>query len=327
MPDPALGTLSNVIIDLETTWGVAKGSPAARKIAVESETLVPDQDQIDSTAIRGDFNFGDPVYGMKKSGGSLVVLPNLDMAPWFVKLLAGGLTTTGASDPYSHVGKPGTTMPLSCIIEKSVTANAVTKYSKATGCRINNWKIPIDPVGYMKWSFDMIAKDVVPNGAASYDAVAAIDWRTATPLDHLLLAAADVKLGGSAVAYIKKGEISIAANLKDGDGRAGSSAAIASLIPGRLAITGTLTLSLDDTTILATLLSGTPTTLDFKWTQAANRTLQITLPRVYLKKTGWQLQNDGPIEVPVSFRAVYDGTALSQIVFTVVNGNAGTVYA
>ena len=327
MPDPGLGTLSNVIIDLEASWGTAKGSPAARKIAVVSETIVPSQEQIDNPSIRGDFNFGDPVNGVKKADGALVHVPTILTVPWFLKLLSGGLTTTGAADPYTHVAKPGTSMPLSCVVEKSITAAGTTKFSKTTGARINNWKIPIDPSGILQWSFDMMGKDNVPNGAASYDAAAAIDWRPDSPLDHLMLAAADVKLGGSAVAYIKKGEISIAANLRGDDYRVGGSGTRGSLVPGKMAVTGTLDLVVDDTALLATLLAGAATTLDIKWTSAANRTLQILLPRVFIQKTGWQLQNDGPIEVSVTFKAVYDGTALSQIVFTVVNGTAGTVYA
>ncbi len=327
MPDPGLGTLSNVIIDFETSWGVAKGSPAARKIAAVSETIVPAQDQIDNPSIRGDFNFGDPVNSVKKADGSLVIVPTIVNTPWFLKLLSGGLTTTGAADPFQHVAKPGTSMPLSCIIEKSITAAGATKYSKTTGARINSWRIPIDPSGILQWSFDMMGKDNVPNGAVSYDAVAAIDWRPDGPLDHLMLASADVKLGGSAVAYIKKGEIAIAANLRGDDYRVGGGGTRGSLVPGKLAVTGSLDLVVDDTTILATLLAGAPTTLDIKWTQGLNRTLQILLPRVFIQKTGWQLQNDGPIEISVTFKAVYDGTALSQIVFTVNNGTAGTVYA
>jgi len=326
--DPGLGSLSNVIIDFEASWGTAKGSAAARKLAVVSETIVPDQDQLDNPSIRGDFNYGDPAFGVKKADGSLVHVPTMKTAPWFVKLLSGGLTTTGSADPYSHVGKPGTTVPLSCIVEKSITAAGATKFSKTTGARINNWKIPIDPTGILQWSFDMMGKDNVPNGAASYDAVSAIDWRPDSPLDHLQLLAADLKIGGTAVGYIKKGEISIAANIKGDDYRVGGLGTRGSLVPGKLAVTGSLDLVVDDTTILATLLAGTNTTLDVKWTQGANRTFAISLPRIFLKKTGWKLENDGAIEIPgVTFKAVYDSTALSQIVFTIVNDQAGTVYA
>lgn len=329
MADPGLGSLSNVLIDFENGWGVDKTVPTGRKISVVSETIVPAQDQIDNPSIRGDFNYGDPINGPKKADGSLVHVPTLTTAPWFAQLLSGasGFATVGAADPWVHTAKPGTSMPHSAIIEKSITAGGATKFSKTTGARINNWKIPIEPSGILQWSFDIMGKDNVPNGAAAYDSDATIDWRAGSPLEHLLLTAALVKMGGSAVGFIKKGEISIAANLKGDDYRAGGGGVRSSLVPGKMAVTGTLDFVVDNVTILATLLAGTPTSLDFTWTQGTGDTLQIALPRVFLQKTGWQLQNDGPIEINgVTFKAVYDGTALSQIVFTITNDQAGTVY-
>ncbi len=324
MADPAFGAKSVVTVDFENGWGTAKGSPAAKKIVVLSNGVTGSQELIENPSMRGDFNSSDSVNGKKAAAGPLTLVPNVDLLPFFVKLLTGGLTTTGASDPFQHVGKIGSTTPLSAVLETSWDIGGTARYSLASGVRISKWSIPFAVDNFLQMSFDLMGKDVAV-GSATYGA-AGVDWTTGSPLENLQLASADVKIGGSAVGYVVSGQIDIDTGLFGDDYRVGGGGTRGSLVPGRHKVTGNLKLALDNVAVLTLITGGAASSLDLKWTAGTNRTLQLLVPRIMIQKTQPTLQGDGPIMVDCQFRGSYDGTALSSIVFTVTNGTAGTVY-
>lgn len=325
MADPALGTNAVVAIDFEASWGVAKGTPVGKKIAVVSCGIVPAQELLDNPTIRGDFNSSDPASGRKSASGQIVMIPNITVNPWLHKWLTGNLTVTGASDPYTNSSKIAADVAKSCVVEVDYDIGGTHRYARASGVRINRWGIPINFEGFLQYSLDCLGKDVTIETSA-YDATLAPDWSAGSPLDMMQLASADVKLGGSAVGYINSGNIDIAANLFADDYRVGAAGARGSLVPQRHQVTGSLKLVVDSTAVLTLITGSAATSLSFKWTNAANRTFQLDLPRVFLQKTGPALQ-DGPIMVDVSFRAAYDTGEGTMCKFTTINDQDGaTVY-
>lgn len=312
MADPAIGANSVVMVDFEDTWGVVKASPAGKKIALQSNGLVPTQALIDNPNIRGDFNPTDPAVGRKAAQGTMTLVPTLEVLPFIQKLLTGTLVAAGVGDPYTATSKLGSTMPLSAIVETDFDIGGTHRYALAKGVRINSVTIPISFEGFMSMSLDLMAKDLTIETTA-YDATPISDWSDSSPLDHMQLAAAGVKLGGSAVGYIRSGQVQIAANLNGDDYRVGGAGARGSLVPRKHAITGNLDLAVDSVAVVTLLGAGTPTSLSFKWMTAANRTWELTLPRVFIEKTGPSLQSDDIVTVNVNFRAVYDGTATTAV--------------
>ena len=324
MADPAFGAKSVVTLDFESSWGTAKGSPAAKKIAVLTNGITGTQELIENPTMRGDFNSSDAINGKKAASGALTMIPNVDVLPFFVKLLTGGLTTTGAADPYSHVGKITNVTPLSAVLETSWDIGGTARYSLASGLRISKWSIPFAADNFLQMSVDMMGKDVVV-GTTSYGA-AGVDWSTGSPLEHLQLASADVKVGGSAVAYVVSGQIDLDTGLYGDDYRVGGGGARGSLVPGRHKVSGNLKLALDSTSVMTLITGGAASSLELTWTAGTNRTFNVKVPRIVIQKTQPILQGDGPIFCDCQFRGSYDGTALSSIVYTIGNGTAGTVY-
>lgn len=318
MADPALGGNAVVAVDFESAWGTAKGSPSGKKIAVTSCGIVPTQALIDNPNIRGDFNSADPATGRKAAQGPLNLVPTHEILPFLQKLLTGTLVKSGSADPWTATSKLGSTMPLSAIVETDFNIGGTHRYALASGVRINSWTIPISFEGFLAMQLDLMAKDVVV-GSTAYDATLT-DWSDSSPLDHMQLAAADVKLGGAAVGYIRSGQVQINANLDGEDYRVGGGGARGSLVPRRHSISGSLELAVDSVAVVTLLGAGTATSLSFKWTTATNRTWELTLPRVFLEKTGPSLQDDGLVKVSVNFRAVYDPTALTSVTMVTTLG-------
>lgn len=325
MPDPALGANSRVVLDFETAWGTAKGSPDGKSVAFTQSTLGAAQELIDNPALRGDLNPIDPVFGKKSASGSLVIVPTLAVMPFLTKWITGVLTTTGAADPFAHASKLNATMPASAVVETKIDVGGTLRYIKGTGVRVNRLSLPISFEGLNTISLDVLAKDVTVE-TTEYDSTP-LDWASGAPLDNMSLQSADVKIGGSAVGYIQSGNLEINANLYGDDYRVGSAGARGSLVPGRYAITGTLKLVVDNVAVITLLQSGTPTTIDLKWTQAANRLFQLKLGRVFFPKITPPVNDGGPVMVDAAFRAVYDATDTSSFVATTTNDKATTVYA
>lgn len=304
MGDPALGSNAVFAVDLEQSWGTAKGTPKARKITFVRGGLTPTQALIDNPSLRGDFNAGDPFFGKKSGQGSLSHIPTLKTWAFFMKMLTGTAVKTGTADPWLSTSKLGSTLPLSGIFEEQLAIAGSTRYKKSVGVRINRLSVPISFEGPVQLDLDLMAKDVTESGTA-YDA-SLDDWSADSPLDQMQLAAADVKLFGAACAYVKGGSIDINANLQGDDYRVGGGGTRGSLVPGQYQIGGKLDLVVDSTALLTTLLSGAATVLDLKFTQAANRTAQLVLPRIFLEKTLPVVEGPNGLGVSANFRAVYD---------------------
>lgn len=325
MSDPALGTNAVVAIDFEQSWGTAKGSPDGRKIAVLSNGMTGTQEMLDNPNLGGDFNPRDATSGKKAASGSLVFVPNITMLPLILDWLTNSIASTGSADPYTHVFKLGSAVPKSCVLETDFLVGASHKFAIASGVRINRLTIPIDAAGFLQMSADLIAKDVLV-GDTAYDA-SLTDWTLATPFEHLQLASADVKLDTVAIGYVLGGSINVNANLYADDYRVGAGGARGSLVPGRHSIDGSLRIALDNTAVMAMLAGGAAHALSFKWTCTTNRTFQLDLPRVIFQKTQPTLNDAGPVIVEAQFRASKDSGEATAFKATVVNDQAGTVYA
>ena len=312
MADPAFGAKSAVVVDFESAWGTAKGSPAGKKIGVISNSLVGSQELIDNPTLRGDYNAVDPFNGRKSASGDIVLVPTLEFTPFLQKWLTGTLVETGTTPDFVLTSKLGTTTPPSCVVETSFDIGGSARYSRTTGARLSRVSFPFAVDGPLQATLGVMGKDTTIETTA-YDA-SPDDWSDSAYLENLLLAAADVKVGGSAVAYVQSGQLDIDTALFGDDYRVGGGGSRGSLVPGRSRISGRLRLVLDSVGVLS-LFGGSATSLSLKWSSSAARYLKLTLPRVIVQKTGPTLPGDGPIVIDAQFRAVYDavsGTSLEM---------------
>lgn len=321
MADIAIANQATVRGDLEETWGTERAGFSGYKFGVVSCEITPAQELIENPTIRSDFNEGAPAYGKKSASGTLSMVLDYTSLPWFLNLLCGNIAHSGTSG-YTHISKISDDMPKSAIIETVFNIGGDLRYSKATGVRINSFGFNVDPVGFLQANMDVMAKDVAI-GLSGYSG--GTDWSAVDPFDHLQLATADVKIGGSAVGYIMKGTVKVDANLSGDDYRVGSGGARGSLVPGRYKVSGTLTLGLDSTEVLDLVTAGTPTQLEFTWTNG-DFSFKCEMNEVYLSKTGPGIKGEGPITFDVNYKAVYDSGDASSIKFTVINDSTGALY-
>lgn len=299
-----------------------------KQIAVIAETLTPAQELLQNNGLRGDFNAQDPFNGKKSAAGQLVLIPNQQIAALLLKAAVGGSiqnVVTGAG-PYTHTAKLGALTPLSFVIEKQFNVAGNLRYQRTVGARINKITIPIDATNGTQWTVDFMASDVQAN-TTPYNAAAAVDWRSlGVPMDYTQLAAADVKLGGASVAYIKKGSIDINFGLDGTDYRVGGGATRGSAVPSTFTmITGTLTLTTDNTAMLAVITAGTATSLGFKWTMGAG-SFELDLDRVFIQKNGPTIANGGVVDVVCQFRCAYDVTNATSLRTITINDQPATNY-
>lgn len=325
MADPAFGAKSSVVVDFEQSWGVEKGVPDGKKIGVVSNTLNGSQELIDNPTIRGDFNSVDPFNGRKAAAGDLVIVPTLEVLPFLSKWLTGTLVETGAASDYVLTSKLGTTTPPSAIVETSFDIGGTARYTKGSGVRVGRVSIPFAVDGPLQLTLGLMGKDVTVETAA-YDA-SATDWSDSSVMENLLLAAADVKVGGSAVGYLQSGQIDIDSALFGDDYRVGGGGSRGSLVPGRYRISGNARIVVDNTTVLTLLSAGTASSLSLKWAVSAVRYFLITLPRVFWQKTTPPLANDGPVVIDAQFRAVYNTGDSTSLIMATGTDQQATAYA
>lgn len=160
MSDPVQGLFSKVVVDFEQSWNTAKSSPTGFSIPVTTNGLAPSQALIPNPSLTGSLAERDPALGPVAAAGSLVKVADLLSFPFFMKLLCGNLVGGGSGPNYTHTSKVASDKPLSAVIETSWNLDT-PQYSKATGCRINTFTLPITSSGFLTLTAAMEAANVV----------------------------------------------------------------------------------------------------------------------------------------------------------------------
>jgi len=182
---------------------------------------------------------------------------------------------------FTYTYKAGGKLP-SYIIEKGFTD--IGQYFKYTGCTNAKLGMTVNPTGIVDVSTDwMGAQEVV--GSASFDTGTPID-NTKISFDGSMLAAADVKEGGTATALIKNMSFNLD-NVLDGDTFVVGGAGVRGGInPGVYQITGNVTAIFQDLVLYNKAKASTETSLDLTYKKgtgdgtAGNESLQIVTPEM-----------------------------------------------
>ena len=314
MGDPAVGNNSVVVVDFEQSWGVAKASPTGRRISVVECSIVPTRPLLQNPSLRASFNPAKPYLGQPKSQGPITLIPNVQVWPFFQKLMTGTLVKGGVADPFTGTSALGSTMPKSAIVEASLDIGGTLKYARATGVRINGWTIPIAFEGPLQVSLDAMAKTVTYEDTP-YDATPD-DWTVEDQADQMHLISGFIKIAGATVGYVKGGQLQGAANLQD-DFRA-AVLGRGSLVPKTHGLNGNLQLALESEAVLDFVTAGGATDLEFLWQVATNRSINVKY-HVQMEITGPPVK-DGLIDVPVNFQGFEDPLTGKAVEFVTTLG-------
>lgn len=239
--------------------------------------------------------------------------------------------SSSTAGDYDHVIKVGDTLP-SYFIERAVTfLDATTTYIQSRGCQCDRGRIGMRSTGFFDFAGDwLIAGNT--NAATSFETGTATDWRSGEKLHHAMIGSGKVKLGtyGALTEFLKFQEMSLdhANNLDRTDYPMGLQGDRGSSTPLNAITTITGTLKVTDAEALAYVQS--PSTI-----YAAEVQHDFAYFGHYLKHEFRAMQFD-PMDPPVAGQGIWTATFTAhgitetttneQVVVTVRNGEAGTVY-
>jgi hypothetical protein len=317
------GINSTLLIGLEAlaTWGTI--ATAGNKLAILGEDLDGSEELIENMSFGGDANARDAALGDVDASGSFRHLLTLDTAPLIFKLFCDSLVSSGAADPWTHTAKTTSGALHSASLEVGFDMDT-DQFKQIVGAVLDSLSFNVASKGYFEVNMGFVGKSAALS-ATSFDGTPT-DWSLGTPLDHRALVAADVKLDGSAIGTLT-GLSFNGANNVDRDIRAiGGAGVRRGVTRGRQSVSGDVTAIFEDTTLFAKTASGVYVSLDLKWTQGANRTLQLVLPRVKLQRTYPKASSERYVPEQYQFRASKDSVEGTQLKVVIVNGTAGTAY-
>jgi hypothetical protein len=255
---------------------------------------------------------------------------NLEVTPDKVSTLfyaaLTSLTTTGTTDPYVHVFKPGTTLkPLSVHIQR---ANQLFVYPGQYVSRITLRGV-IDSILEATFGMQGNAKEKIYDTEQSDGAIAA------SALDPFVFWGATTSLHGSANTDTNNWEVSIDTGLTRAKGL-GAGRAHNRAHPGDSVVTGSFDVVFDSieahrrwmgaaSSAYPIAVADTLQTfaLQLLWTQSASRKLQLDIPKAYYRTSGPAISGrEGIVMQRCEFSALYNASDLADVVLTLTNGEA-----
>lgn len=310
------GTLG---IQKETTFGTDPGVPSLNKIYFESASLSASRNLSTSNTISGTRNPTAPILGNIDVTGDISVEAQAYIGS-LLEGVMGGVTTTGAGSPYTHVFKVGTALP-SYTIEQGFTD--ISQFFKYNGCKFSKMSLATTPDGFQKMSFGVMGQKETISGT-SFDA-------TATDLGKTSFTGfmAAVLEGGGAISNVTKVDVSIENNL-DGNiyviGGAGTRGAIPE---GMVKVSGSIEVLFENVTLLTKAINGTESSLKITYTlgtgagTAGNESLEILIPELIYSQKSPSISGPGGIMVSLSFEGFYaNSTETSALQITLKNTQA-----
>jgi len=317
----AVGSKTSVIVRQEYVWGTVDATSnnvdnhllPVRDCSLTSSMNNFQSDTIDAT--RAVLGLGN---GNRAVQGSI----SMDLYPeglelFFKYLLGDTVTTTGSGDPYTHVIKGTAETMEGLTIEKGFTN--ISRYFLYKGCRINSMTIDIVQEGFHGVTFDFVGKDetVTETGNATlHDNETQISTS-----DGMTGYNCTVSVGGSQQSNVKSGNINITNNIET-DGYVLGSQFRASVEYSKRECSGEFTMFFEDTTLYELYTAGTETSVVFNFTDNGTKSLNINFPAVKLSGDAPSINSTSGVDLTMKFNAKYDSSEATDVIFTVVNGQA-----
>ena len=309
----ARGSASQVALDFETTYGVDPVSPVGKSMPFNYPwdlQAVRDLKAADNTH-RGRRDGSMPFYGNQDVKGSASIPLDVLAIGWWLRALMGAPSTTGTTPTYTHVFKPGASIP-SMVIEAGFTD--IPEYIKFNGVKINKFGMDISGDGELVAKLDLVGATGVMS-ATPYD----------SGLDSIALTRFQVKdlailEGGASIAYVKSVNFEINNDLDTGSFVLANSVRGA-LPEGDCLVSGSMTAFFKDATLYNKAVAGTESSLKLTFTAGAASLEILFQELLYSPKSPTIVK--GGIYVEMPFQAYYENGAAAAIVqATLINSNS-----
>jgi hypothetical protein len=299
----ALSTRSRVGFIAEVTNGTTPATPAFAELPSTNWNVNLTRDAYEDTSIRADRMSRYNLSGNNEVAGSFDVNFTHGYYDAFLESLCQGAWTT-------NVLKTGNTRKTFAIEEQQLD---IVQYRVFNGVLVDKFTLKVPAKGVVTGTFEVLALSQSALSGTTFTGATFTAAAIKNPFTDYG-ASGFMKEGGSAVGYISGLDLSF-------DNGYTKNFAIASNVvrefsTNRLKITGTATVFFEDAVMYNKFVNGTASSLDLKLDNGTN-TLQILLPNIkYTAATKTITNGSGGIEIQMPFEALYDGTSLSNVVFT-----------
>jgi len=295
----------------ETTYGTPPAS-GYKKLPFVSSALGEEQNLIESDLLGLGREPLPPSKDVANNEGDVVVPVDLRNFGYWLKLLLGAPTTTGAG-PYTHTFVSGALALPSMAIE--IGLPDVPSYGMNFGVRANTMTIQMQRSGLLNATLGLIAQGETRSASSG------AGTPSEAAIERFSQGLGEIKRNGVALGNIVSAELTYSNNLGKvevirPDGR------IEDAEPAMVAATGNVVVRFADTTLLDQAIDGTACELSFGWEIDADRSLLFTLHEVYLPRPKLPVSGPGGVQATFAFQAAKDATLQKTMTAVLVNDMA-----
>lgn len=293
----------------QTTFGAVPGAAVAYVLPISKGAQGPEhsRNKIENDARYADGYNREPALGNHRSGADLPLVANLDIFGYPLFGLCGSMTTTGASAPFTHEGKPGKTV-IYYVIEEGLAGAKYYQYVDQVFAELN---IEYDQEGMFKPTFKTVGSGLLIPANASMDA---------TPTE-VVGAPAEMMNWSTLTDGIDEGIVQkLSLNVKREviEVRAGNGGVCRALIIGNITVTGTVTVLFTGDALYAKARSGVKLALDATITRGTS-SFGAKVPEAKLEPKGLKKQSGQAITQEFAFDGIVGSDPDSPVTFTLTN--------
>lgn len=351
----AIGANTRVITAVEDTYNVLPVLSAVKGgivTPVASETIQKIQALTDSKVILNSRDSRKPARGNYETGGDITTELNAQMYA-ILKYAVGGSVTVDSlaativpnnaavgTPPYISTFKIDQ-LPSFCL-EKKFVDLTTPKFHQYTGCKVAKLSVGIKTDGLIDLSVGVMGADMIV--ASNSMAKSGADQNgfdlsyIHKPFEAFELLAADLKVGGTAVAYISTLNIDLENNLDGGVYVVGGTGARKAMPAGVIKVSGKISCLFSDSTgadssaLIADAIAGTEKSIDCTFTRGTgvgtvgNEKLRIVLPEILLAVGTPPISGYGGLFVEFNYTAFYENNSDATTLMMVLTNSSPPRY-
>lgn len=296
----AQGSVAQVGLVTETTWGTTPSTPALTVLPYTSFNINLTKNIYEDTSVQEDRMARYSMHGNSQVGGDIAV--NLASGNY------DGLLESVMNNTFTaNVLKTGTTRKSFTVEQGSPD---IGQYSKYTGVIVDKMTLNVPVDGTVTAAFTVIGKGMTVSGTpldASYTAAA-----EKQPFVH---AGGDFNIGGSAANCVLTGIQLTVDNGYTANFSLGNTVAC-DLSFGMAKVSGSMTVYFKDSALLQAFIDGTESSLDFTLQDVDGDRYTFAMPNIKYSGASKQISGTGSIILTMPFVALYDSGTDTNLMVT-----------
>lgn len=298
----AKGSRSQVVIQRETTFGVAPGTPNVQLLYYSSCSLALNRGQEQDDTLRGNRNPTKAMRGKDEVSGDLVATMQAYNGLLLLGLL-GEVTTSGSAAPYTHLFTVGDALP-SFLIEKGFLD--IGQYMRYLGCKVGGVRVSFTPFGAQKMTFSLMGAQEVTASSAFDTTPADLSY---APFDGFALGT--LEEGGASIADVTGVDLEIGNDLDGDQYLLGGQGRRADIPEGTVSVTGTLKARFTSLALYTKAINDTASSLKLIFARgtgagtAGNESLEFYIPELTFTPRAPPISGPKGIVVELPFVGYY----------------------